>query len=241
MEPDLTVVVGGVEFYHYKSMLCDICPLIDTMLSVKMKESNESRVEFPDKNPDNWLLVYKMLDHAVSETEKDGIFSALFETNEIRLSPLRREMVGSSVPYDLLSWFNYLGMESLVELYDKKAARLLQKNNILTPARYQNWCIYKHLPCPLLHAAFKKKCKYNIDMILLCLEERCKATFAGYAKFVDDFVKPILLDCSECGDEMWQYLDSKIFIPPSLLAEHDRKTIVESPFFGYLLTSFILR
>lgn len=64
VEPDLTVVAGGEEFYHCKVILCSGCDVTIPccLLSVKMRENDESRIVFPDKDPTEWLQVYSFLD-----------------------------------------------------------------------------------------------------------------------------------------------------------------------------------
>ncbi len=57
--PDITLVVGsgdnkqGFECYKYELCYYDY---FDTMLSSKMREGKESRIEFPDKDPSYWQL-----------------------------------------------------------------------------------------------------------------------------------------------------------------------------------------
>ena len=62
MPPDVTVVVGTgdnqQEFECYKVVLSFASPYLDAMLSNDMVENNNSRIEFPDKDPDEWKIVY---------------------------------------------------------------------------------------------------------------------------------------------------------------------------------------
>jgi len=55
--PKKLKAAGGEEFYHYNIILCSGCDFIDTMLSTQMRENDESRIEFPDRNPEEWLEV----------------------------------------------------------------------------------------------------------------------------------------------------------------------------------------
>jgi len=62
MPPDVTVVVGTgdnqQEFECYKTVLSFASQYLDAMLSNDMVENNNSRIEFPDKDPDEWEIVY---------------------------------------------------------------------------------------------------------------------------------------------------------------------------------------
>jgi hypothetical protein len=98
MAPDLIVVVSGVEFRHYKFILCSSCSFFDNLLSANMREASESRIEFPDKDPKEWLEVYKFLDPnkgSKGATEQHG---ALTKDNAVMLGP----------------WFDHLGLDDLV-------------------------------------------------------------------------------------------------------------------------------
>jgi hypothetical protein len=46
------------EFECYKVVLSLASPYLDAMLSNDMVESSTSRIEFPDKDPEEWKIVY---------------------------------------------------------------------------------------------------------------------------------------------------------------------------------------
>ena len=54
--PDVTVVVGSGaaarEFQCYGAILADASPVLDAMLGSGMKECEQKRIEFPDKDPE---------------------------------------------------------------------------------------------------------------------------------------------------------------------------------------------
>ena len=64
--PDVIVAVGQgesmQEFPCYKIALSFASPYFDTMLSVNMAEGNTGRIEFPNKDPEEWKLFYSFID-----------------------------------------------------------------------------------------------------------------------------------------------------------------------------------
>ena len=70
VEPDVTVVVGGVEFQHYSTFLCCNSDYFDAMLSANMKEKAEKRIEFTNKDPEEWALFYSFIDPRTCSTAK---------------------------------------------------------------------------------------------------------------------------------------------------------------------------
>jgi uncharacterized membrane protein len=66
--PDVTVVVGSgaaaQEFQCYGVILAAASPVIDAMLGSGMKECEQKRIEFPDKDPDEWKIILQCLDTA---------------------------------------------------------------------------------------------------------------------------------------------------------------------------------
>ena len=64
--PDTTVAVGKgesmEEFECYKFVLAFASPFFDAMLSTDMSEKNSSRIELPDKDPEEWKLFYTFID-----------------------------------------------------------------------------------------------------------------------------------------------------------------------------------
>mmetsp|Transcript_18936 Transcript_18936/g.28050 ORF Transcript_18936/g.28050 Transcript_18936/m.28050 type:complete len:420 (-) Transcript_18936:141-1400(-) len=96
-DPDVTVVVGGVPFHHYSFLLCYGSEYFDTMLSSGMSESQNKVIEFPDKNPAEWKLVYPFLEpRSLSTAEavkitKDNAKSIIPWFHEFGMSKLLKE------------------------------------------------------------------------------------------------------------------------------------------------------
>ncbi|KAL3789293.1 hypothetical protein HJC23_000359 [Cyclotella cryptica] len=67
-EPDVTVVVGRgqskQEFLCYGALLACVSPVLDAMLKSGMMESENRRIEFPTKDPDEWQLFLECIDPA---------------------------------------------------------------------------------------------------------------------------------------------------------------------------------
>jgi hypothetical protein len=81
----VTVVAGGVEFYHHRIFLCMASPVMDRMLAAKMKESNSNRIELKNMDPDEWLRVYKFLSLDKAEQDKDLAPSAMTHKTALTL------------------------------------------------------------------------------------------------------------------------------------------------------------
>lgn len=65
-EPDVSVIVGGELFRHYSVILSTCSDYFDAMLSSNMKEGSTKVIEFPDKDPNEWKLVYKFFEPAAA-------------------------------------------------------------------------------------------------------------------------------------------------------------------------------
>ena len=57
MDPDVVVVVGGVEFNEYSQSLCAWSDYFDAALRCGMKEAHSKRFEFPDRDPKEWEMI----------------------------------------------------------------------------------------------------------------------------------------------------------------------------------------
>ena len=223
MEPDMKVVVGegeeAVEFYHYKVILADACPFIENMLSSNMEEARDGIVRFPDKNPDEWLVVYDFLVSKTSTVNMDEKFDSILYS---QISNIADTIC--SLGANLLHWFNYLGMETLLQRYDKIAADYLGKTYIKNQlfAPYEEYCKFK-LICPNMKAMMEDSVHTWVF------------TF-GPERLLDDMldVKNYLLD-EDCGDDRWDLFQGNVGFPDRMFQELDRKTIVNSPLFEYFL------
>ncbi|CAB9519525.1 expressed unknown protein [Seminavis robusta] len=207
-DPDVIVVVGGVSFCHYKSILCT-CGFFDTMLSSSMKESETGKIEFPDGDPEVWLEVYKFLDPLEYITLEQPISSLLTEENFDVLFP----------------WFDYLGMEKHLLLCDNMKKKQIMKSH--ERPSFSMWEQYKSLPnFPMTKEAIINATKYSSHYVVRNATTK-KSEFEELKKF--------LLD-DECGDGVWAYFISTVVnLSEEMLNDLDRETIVTSPMFQYLV------
>ena len=81
--PDIIVAVGSgtnqKEFECYSQILCFASEYFDTMLSAPMRERTNARIEFPDKDPEEWKLFFNFIDPSTShstaaQVNKDNVF-----------------------------------------------------------------------------------------------------------------------------------------------------------------------
>ena len=101
-QPDVIVKVGDQEYEHYSVLLCAASPYFDTMLSIDMRERLSGRIEFVDKDPNDWEALLPFLEpHAPSLT----------------LPTIQQ----------LLPWFHQLQMERLLEESDQFLKKKVQE------------------------------------------------------------------------------------------------------------------
>ena len=80
-DPDIIVAVGSGtnqrEYEYYRIILCHGSEYFDAMLSHPLKENEESRIELPDKDPDEWELFYEFINpytqHSAKITAENAI------------------------------------------------------------------------------------------------------------------------------------------------------------------------
>lgn len=218
-EPDLTVVVGGVVFHHYKIMLCSACDFFDTMLSVQMRENEESRIEFPDKDPKEWLELYPFLD---STTKRKP--PPITPVNAMKF----------------ISWFDYLGMAEKAELCDNVYAAHLSGDYGSLNYFLEIWKATKSKPCPVTH---ERILGYLRDFLVL-LKPKPTPTHHHYgsptpgtnsgmtAADASKIKKAVLDDVG--GEKVWAVVKEHIHLPPQV-KRSSRTEIAENPLFEYLL------
>ena len=227
IEPDVVLVMGGVEFYHYKAILCLACPFIDTMLSKNVADSKESigicRLEFQSHDPKDWLMVYSLLDPARTEMEKDDTFHLFLVEPTDYLQAVAK----------ILCWLTFFQMDELVQKYDKMTAEYIRDCAGGKPFPwYDHFCRFKSLNCPLIMKALKEIVKYWILNIVWGLSKGQK--WPTYLQHV----KSYLLD-DQYSDEIWQHLFGNIDFPEKFKVQveekENRKSLVGSLTFDCLL------
>jgi hypothetical protein len=209
MEPDTVVVVGGVEFFHFKCFLCR-CPYFDNMFASGMKESQENCIEFPDKDPDTWPKVYNVLDAPDHSKNVDQRIE---------------ELCSSPDPFVYLEWFDFLGCEELVRKLDESLAEVFRSNygcrSLVNYSRH--WIPTKNLPCPETREF---------------LWEHVESYFELYLSVSDDSlpsIKSFLLD-EQSGDELWELFTTRsVKFPARMMETMDKQSIVNAPTFKFLI------
>lgn len=212
MDPDVTVVVGGVKFYHYKVFLCSFCEFFDTTLSADMKETKESCIEFPDKNPEEWLEVYSFL-------EKLGPLSV---TDNDLMAALKSRITVENATW-LMTWFDFLGLNVLAERCDQVVC-----DEITRHFDYRDWAAFAAMWDQCSGVAFSKSKE--------CIVEYMEGwTVEKYGPFPQPLTKQLLQD-EEYGDRFWASFCKNAYLPPAL-STMDRITVINNPLFDFLLVS----
>ncbi|KAL7544267.1 hypothetical protein ACHAWF_007654 [Thalassiosira exigua] len=115
--PDVVVAVGRgesmQEFECYKVVLSFASPYFNTMLGANMAEAHSNRIEFPDRDPEEWKLLYNFIDPSMIGEAKH-----------------RDTPIDSDIAMKLTPWFHEFQMESFLEKCDNvlnnKATDLFQ-------------------------------------------------------------------------------------------------------------------
>jgi hypothetical protein len=130
--PDITVVVGSgdnaEDFWCCRVILASASPVLDAMLSSGMKESAKKRIEFPDKDPDEWRMVLRCID-----TARVGLFR---RDTRVPEGSDQSELMNDRNVYVLVPWFNELQMKAYLDrceeiLNDYKVSGGLEKDTEL--------------------------------------------------------------------------------------------------------------
>lgn len=103
-DPDVTLIVGDKTFSHYSAILCNCSDYFDAMLSSTMKEGQTKRIEFPDKTPDEWELVYSFIG-----------------------APATTDLTQDNLPM-LVPWFSVLQMKEWLSRSDWVLSQLLTQH-----------------------------------------------------------------------------------------------------------------
>ena len=113
---DVIVAVGKgdamQEFECYKIALCFASPYFDAMLSAAMVENNTSRIEFPDKDPEEWTLFYSFID-------------------PVNLSGSRDAIIDWKIAMKLVPWFHEFQMEAYLRKCDQVISDILETHSRL--------------------------------------------------------------------------------------------------------------
>ncbi|CAB9522646.1 expressed unknown protein [Seminavis robusta] len=243
-DPDVVVRVGGIEFFHYRSILCarldeyitqqekhqtpdDVVGDHDDAQSNDHLDKNSKNnvvviLDFPDRDPKEWLEVYKFLDFGSSSLR----FSSLLE------KPLSSCIAASKNVDMLASWFELLGLKEHLKQCDYILHKQIKLQCMMQqdPPDYATVWVgnYKEKLQVLPRAALAV-----IDVVKLKFHQ---VTMVG--KNLAQF-QPYLLD-DVCGEQVWHYFITHVVVnlPPKMVQELDKETIVQSPLFPYTVLKY---
>ncbi len=92
-ELDVVVVVGGQEFLENSGHLCYWSRYFEAAMRSGMKEAQTKRFEFPDRCPEEWELLMKILDpfDDTAKVDMDNFETVLSWSNELLIPKLMAE------------------------------------------------------------------------------------------------------------------------------------------------------
>lgn len=126
-DPDVEVLVGNSLFRHHSLILCYASEYFDCMLSSGMQEAQTKRIEFRDKNPDEWRIVYKFFEPRSHES--DAAIKGISTTNKF-----------------LVQWFHMFNMNKLlVECDDVLSKELTSSRSSQAMSYHIEWLSFAHL------------------------------------------------------------------------------------------------
>ncbi|KAL7529071.1 hypothetical protein ACHAXR_002780 [Thalassiosira sp. AJA248-18] len=217
---DVIVAVGSdanmQEFECYKIALSFASPYFDAMLSVDMVENNSSRIEFPDKSPEEWKLFYSFIDpKKIGAAKHDANIS---KDNAMTLTP----------------WFHEFQMEAFLvecdQVLSKKVISLSWESPGGVPTDQQEKSYWKK-PSKLLASASRKKFidelqKSEFKQIIELLQFACVYDLEK-TKVEAEYTIKFLLDELEETSDLFDRPTTKVlvdlFLP--IVEEEDQRTL----------------
>jgi len=176
------------EFECYKIALSFASPYFDAMLSTNMAENNDSRIEFPEKDPAEWELFYRFIDPIQIGVAKHDII--IHEKNAKILTP----------------WFHEFQMEAYMEECDEilsKKMKVLSKKETFPQTCYKDsfWDkqSYEGKPFPPLDRR-KRAFKKIIDLLQFACIYDLKETKLEAEKFIEYLLDEIRAETSDLFD-----------------------------------------
>lgn len=70
-DPDVKIIVGNETFLHYSILLSNASEYFDALLSSDFKEGTTKTIEWPEKLPEEWSMVYGFIGDPASATLDD--------------------------------------------------------------------------------------------------------------------------------------------------------------------------
>lgn len=83
-EPDITIIVGDIEFREYRQTLRCWSDYFDAAFWSGMKENTTKTFRFPDRDPEEWRLIMSLTaPFATERITKDNVYTALSWYDEL--------------------------------------------------------------------------------------------------------------------------------------------------------------
>jgi len=217
---DVTVVVGGREFFHYSQVLCLASDFFEVALKSGMKEAETMRIEFPEEDPCEWEL-----------------FASFLE-------PFSQAKITQSNVVTLIPWFHKLGITSMLNRCDRVFV-----DTVSPPFQRRCWKLDGHLSVPdvarlrnklhdLLHAyAFSSMYDLTVTKERATRALRRQITCSPDLfdrECIDSLVT--VLEHEENRETLWSSV--KEYIPADLQIE-DSQYLVSNKLFPYLLHTWM--
>ena len=201
VEPDVVIVVGGVEYHEHSSFLCSWSGYFDGALRSGMKESESKRFEFPGRMPEEWEFVVELA--APSFARKK---SAAITVDNV---------------HTYLSWFSELccvgGLEECDYLLTKEC---IHKVNTVRRARA--------LVCKVLFPAMEVAFLYNLPVYqrycLVFLKNMCSTCLCYLEKQDIQTIASYIKEYAICRDSLWDSVKKHL---PATMTEKQKSDILE--------------
>jgi hypothetical protein len=201
-EPDLKVVVGGKEFWHYSALLRRASEYFDKMLSSESRESRTGIIVFSDGDPEEWVRFFRYLEPRSLFTTKT------FQVNEEDAKAL-------------LPWFHQFGMTNLLQECDERLSSSSPKfsDDDLNDVEHQRSTMMEIL-------------KWADTATIYDLSETLDAMMKELEKAVNSFPEMITTEILEAmrlfwsttaGTELWEAV--KAILPDDVKSSHDDATL----------------
>ena len=218
-EPDVIVAVGQgdkmQEFPCYRVALCFASDYLDAMLSSSMKEGESSRIEFPDKDPEEWELVYKFIDPSTlrdAEVTLDNVEVLLPWFHEFQMEGLLSEcqdVILEDLQEDCdEEWYwddwkeesrnealnKIVHYANLVETYSLEG--VVQKTHIAIAHAFVcgsdvwTYDLVKQV-APILQARHKDECSCGCDMYVLVITDMVSQFLAKNTEEIEQEIEAI--------------------------------------------------
>ena len=197
--PDVVVSVGSGEsmreFQCYGSFLSYASPVLDAMLSSRMKEGQTGRIEFPNKDPEEWNLFYEFISPAhPSDITNDNVLILLpyfheFEVNHQWVDKCDEHLAK-----------NYFATKNLYNFFDKtrqaNETSDAEYNSRLGQRKNEVDMIFHVLQLARLYElkAAKSAMEFYISGLLTCLQETSDLFDLSKVKTILELLRPLELN-----------------------------------------------